>query len=329
MNNNFWQKQNVLVTGGNGFIGGALSRKLVEQGANVVIIVRDWPRLGTLNLLGIEGKVTIAKGSVSDLEFIHRVLNEYEIETVFHLAAQSIVKIANTSPLSTFESNIKGTWSILEACRRFPKIKRIVTASSDKAYGEQEQLPYVEEMSLLGLSPYETSKACADILARSFHNTYGLPIAVTRCANVYGGGDLNTSRIIPATVLSALKGKKPIIWNKGTCMRDFIYIDDAVRAYLLLAQALDRKEVQGRAYNFGSNNPVVIVDLINLILSLAGRSDLEPIALSNNQIAKEINKQFMSFDRAKKELGWEPKWSIEQGLKQTIDWYKEHLKEFI
>jgi len=327
MNNNFWEKQNVLVTGGNGFIGGALSRELIERGANVVIIVRDWPRLGTLNLLGIEGKVTIVKGSVGDLEFINRVLIEYEIETVFHLAAQSIVKIANTSPLSTFESNIKGTWNVLEACRHFPKIKRIVIASSDKAYGEQEQLPYVEEMPLLGLSPYEASKACADILARSFHNTYGLPVAVTRCANTYGGGDLNFSRIVPATVLSTFKGKKPIIWNKGSSMRDFIYIDDATRAYLLLAQALDRKEVQGRAYNFGSNNPVVVIDLINLILSLAGRSDLKPIVLLNNEISKEINKQFMSFDRAKKELGWEPKWRIEEGLKQTISWYREHLRE--
>ncbi|OGZ24811.1 MAG: hypothetical protein A2W71_02515 [Candidatus Nealsonbacteria bacterium RIFCSPLOWO2_02_39_8] len=326
-NNNFWQKRNVLVTGGNGFIGGALSRELVGQSANVTLIVRDWPKLGALEFLGLEGKVNIVKGSVADLEFILRILAEYDIDAVFHLAAQAIVKIANASPLSTFESNIKGTWTILEACRQFPQVKRIVVASSDKAYGDQKQLPYTEDTPLLGLSPYDASKACADILARSFYHTYRLPLAVTRCANTYGEGDLNISRVIPAVIISGLKGESPVINNNGISIRDFLYIKDAVSAYLLLAQALDRKEIQGQPYNFGLNKPVTMLDLANLILLLVGRSDIKPKVISECKTSAEIDQQSVSFEKAKTELGWEPKWSLEQGLKETINWYKEHLRE--
>jgi len=326
-NNNFWQKRNVLVTGGNGFIGGALSRELVGQSANVTLIVRDWPKLGALEFLGLEGKVNIVKGSVADLEFILRILAEYDIDAVFHLAAQAIVKIANSSPLSTFESNIKGTWTILEACRQFPQVKRIVVASSDKAYGDQKQLPYTEDTPLLGLSPYDASKACADILARSFYHTYKLPLAVTRCANTYGEGDLNISRVIPAVIISGLKGESPVINNNGISIRDFLYIKDAVSAYLLLAQALDRKEIQGQPYNFGLNKPVTMLDLANLILLLVGRSDIKPKVISECKTSAEIDQQSVSFEKAKTELGWEPKWSLEQGLKETINWYKEHLRE--
>jgi len=326
-NNNFWQKRNVLVTGGNGFIGGALSRELVGQSANVTLIVRDWPKLGALEFLGLEGKVNIVKGSVADLEFILRILAEYDIDAVFHLAAQAIVKIANASPLSTFESNIKGTWTILEACRQFPQVKRIVVASSDKAYGDQKQLPYTEDTPLLGLSPYDASKACADILARSFYHTYKLPLAVTRCANTYGEGDLNISRVIPAVIISGLKGESPVINNNGISIRDFLYIKDAVSAYLLLAQALDRKEIQGHPYNFGLNKPVTMLDLANLILLLVGRSDIKPKVISECKTSAEIDQQSVSFEKAKTELGWEPKWSLEQGLKETINWYKEHLRE--
>ncbi|KKQ97177.1 MAG: hypothetical protein A2626_00645 [Candidatus Nealsonbacteria bacterium RIFCSPHIGHO2_01_FULL_38_55] len=326
-NNNFWQKRNVLVTGGNGFIGGALSRELVGQRANVTLIVRDWPKLGALEFLGLEGKVNIVKGSVADLEFILRILAEYDIDAVFHLAAQAIVKIANASPLSTFESNIKGTWTILEACRQFPQVKRIVVASSDKAYGDQKQLPYTEDTPLLGLSPYDASKACADILARSFYHTYKLPLAVTRCANTYGEGDLNISRVIPAVIISGLKGESPVINNNGISIRDFLYIKDAVSAYLLLAQALDRKEIQGQPYNFGLNKPVTMLDLANLILLLVGRSDIKPKVISECKTSAEIDQQSVSFEKAKTELGWEPKWSLEQGLKETINWYKEHLRE--
>jgi len=326
-NNNFWQKRNVLVTGGNGFIGGALSRELVGQRANVTLIVRDWPKLGALEFLGLEGKVNIVKGSVADLEFILRILAEYDIDAVFHLAAQAIVKIANASPLSTFESNIKGTWTILEACRQFPQVKRIVVASSDKAYGDQKQLPYTEDTPLLGLSPYDASKACADILARSFYHTYKLPLAVTRCANTYGEGDLNISRVIPAVIISGLKGESPVINNNGISIRDFLYIKDAVSAYLLLAQALDRKEIQGHPYNFGLNKPVTMLDLANLILLLVGRSDIKPKVISECKTSAEIDQQSVSFEKAKTELGWEPKWSLEQGLKETINWYKEHLRE--
>ena len=326
-NKNFWQKHNVLVTGGNGFVGGALIRELVERGSNVVVIVRDWPRLGALKLQALERKVSMVRGSIVDLSFIQRTLIEYQVDTVFHLAAQAIVGTANVSPLPTFESNIKGTWNILEACRQFPQAKRIVVASSDKAYGDQEQLPYVEEMPLLGLSPYDASKACADILARSFYHTYGLPLAVTRCSNIYGGGDLNFSRIMPSIILSALKGEEPVIRSDGTPIRDFLYIDDAVTAYILLAEALDRKEVQGQAYNFGSNNPIMIIDLVNLILSLANRKDLKPKVLLKHKIFGEIDKQFVSINRAKKELDWLPKWALEDGLKQTINWYQEYLTQ--
>jgi len=323
----FWQKNNVLVTGGNGFIGGALTHELVKRDANVVVIVCDWPRLGALKLYHLEKRVNIVKGSVADLNLIHRTLIKYKVETVFHLAAQAIVGTANASPLPTFESNIMGTWNILEACRRFPRVKRIVVASSDKAYGDQEQLPYVEEMPLLGLSPYDASKACADILTRCFHHTYGLPLGVTRCCNIYGKGDLNFSRIIPSTIFSALKGEEPVIRSDGTPIRDFLYIDDAVTAYLLLAEALDRKEVQGRAYNFGSNNPITIIDLVNLILFLVGRSDIKPKVLLKHKISGEIDKQFVSITRAARELGWLPKWRLEEGLKQTINWYQEYLTQ--
>jgi CDP-glucose 4,6-dehydratase len=325
--NNFWQKHNVLVTGGNGFVGSALSRELVALGANVVLIVRDWPRLGNLKILALEGKVSIARGSVTDLEFVQRIIAEYEIDSVFHLAAQAIVKVANSSPLSTFESNIKGTWTVLEACRQLPQIKRIVVSSSDKAYGDQKQLPYTEETPLLGLSPYDASKACADILARSFYHTYKLPLAVTRCANTYGEGDLNFSRIIPAAIIAGLKGESPIVNNNGASIRDFLYVKDAVSAYLMLAQALDRKEIQGQAYNFGLNKPITILDLVNLILSLIGRSDIKPNIVSECKTHSEIDQQSVSSEKAKRELGWEPKWNFEDGLKETINWYRDHLKE--
>ena len=232
--------------------------------------------------------------------------------------------LANASPLSTFESNIKGTWTILEACRQFPQVKRIVVASSDKAYGDQKQLPYTEDTPLLGLSPYDASKACADILARSFYHTYKLPLAVTRCANTYGEGDLNISRVIPAVIISGLKGESPVINNNGISIRDFLYIKDAVSAYLLLAQALDRKEIQGQPYNFGLNKPVTMLDLANLILLLVGRSDIKPKVISECKTSAEIDQQSVSFEKAKTELGWEPKWSLEQGLKETINWYKEN-----
>ncbi|OGZ27136.1 MAG: hypothetical protein A2365_00505 [Candidatus Nealsonbacteria bacterium RIFOXYB1_FULL_40_15] len=325
---NFWKNRNVLVTGGNGFIGGALSSELVEKGANVVVILRDWPRFGTLNLLSIERKVTITPGSVCDLDLVSRVLNEYHIDSVFHLAAQPIVSTANASPLSTLESNIRGSWIVLEACRMHSRIERIVVASSDKAYGEHKNLPYTEDMPLLGNSPYEASKACADILSRCFSNTYDLPIAVTRCANTYGGGDPNISRVIPATILKILKGEDPVIWNKGTAGRDFIYIKDAVKAYLLLGEALDRKDVRGKAFNFGSANLISIQELIKLISSLMGKEDIKPVLMSNQDVIKEIDKQFMSFEKAKKELGWEPEWTIQNGLKETIEWYKNHINDF-
>lgn len=321
--NNFWEGRNVFVTGADGFIGGWLAKTLADSGANVAVVVRDIKKKSSLDIMQIRGKVNIVLGDIIDYKICERIINEYKIDTCFHLAAQAIVGIANKSPLSTFESNIKGTWNILEACRINGSVRRIVVASSDKAYGSQKNLPYTEESPLLGLYPYDASKACADIIAQSYFKSYGLPISITRSANTYGGGDMNFSRIIPDMIVSLLQGRQPVIRSDGTPERDYMYVKDAVYAYLTLAENLGRKEIMGQAFNFGSGKPVSVIQLYQKIASLLIKNT-KPKILA--KAAREIDRQYLSIEKAKKALKWQPKYSLDEGLRETIEWYKDYLK---
>ncbi len=316
-----WKDKNVFVTGGNGFLGSWLVADLVKKGANVTCLIRDKIADSNLQKLGLMDKVNIVSGIIEDYRTVERALNEFEIEVVFHIAAQAIVGIANKSPMSTFETNIKGTWNVLEACRQVG-VKRTVVASSDKAYGAHDKLPYKEDFALNGLAPYEASKSCTDLLARTYAKTYGLAIAVTRCGNIYGGGDINWSRIIPGTIKSVLNDERPIIRSDGTPVRDYIYVLDAVSAYVTLAEQLDRKEVIGQAFNFGTETPISVIELTKKIISAAGKK-LEPQVLSHAK--NELQAQYLDWAKAKTILGWTPKHKLDDGLKETIKWYKDHL----
>jgi CDP-glucose 4,6-dehydratase len=318
----FWEGKNVLVTGANGFIGSWVADALLENGAKVTALIRDRIPNSELNLSGNVKKINTVDGSLTDINVIKRALNEYEVDTVFHLAAQAIVTTANRSPLSTFESNIKGTWNILEACREHRLTERVVVASSDKAYGDQEKLPYTEDSPLLGLYPYDASKACADILTQSYYNTYQLPIAITRLANTYGGGDLNFTRIIPDTIRAILKNKEPIIRSDGTPVRDYMYAKDAAEGYLVLGENINK--VKGQAFNFGNNSPINVLDLVKEILKAAD-SNLKPVIKGKGKSKGEIDKQYLDSTKAEKVLGWKPKYALNQGLKETIEWYKLNL----
>src|SRR4030042_992747 len=279
-NNVSWRGKNVFITGCTGFLGAWLIQALVDLGANVVGLVRDnVPRANFLKL-GLDKQITIVRGEVENYFLLERTINEYEIDTVFHLAAQTIVTIANRNPLGTFETNIKGTWNMLEACRRNPTVKRIIIASSDKAYGEHEVLPYKEEAALKGLHPYDVSKSCADLLAIAYHSTYQTPVCVTRCGNFYGGGDLNFNRIVPGTIRSVIFNERPIIRSAGTLIRDYIYILDAVDAYILLAEKMEEPTVHGEAFNFSNEIQLNVLEMTGKILEVMGRKDLEPTVLN-------------------------------------------------
>lgn len=320
----FWKNRNALVTGATGFIGAHVARLLVEQGARVVCLQRDAVRANALDLFDLRRRVTVINGQLEDYALLERLLNEYEIEAVFHLAAQAIVGAANRSPLSTFETNIRGTYFLLEACRVSPLIKRVVVASSDKAYGSHDTLPYEEDYPLLGLFPYDASKVCTDVLTRSFAHSYALPAAVTRFANVYGPGDMNLSRIIPGTILSVLRNEAPIIRSDGTPLREFVYVDDVARGYLMLAQQIET--ARGEAFNFGAGEPVQMLALVNRIITLAGKAgELEPQVMLKQKIEREIDAQYLSAEKAGAKLGWQPEVALDQGLQQTLDWYRQHL----
>jgi CDP-glucose 4,6-dehydratase len=327
MNNRdtYWVDKNVFVTGCTGLLGSWLTIELVNRGANVVGLVRDLIPKSNLSWSGFNDQINIVRGELEDFFVLERSLNEYEIDTVFHLGAQTIVSIANRSPLSTFESNIKGTWNLLEACHRVPTVSRIVVASSDKAYGEQEALPYNEESHLLGSHPYDVSKSCADLISRAYYQTFRLPVCVTRCGNFYGGGDLNFNRIIPGTIKSVIHNKPPIIRSDGTYIRDYFYVLDAVEAYLFLAEKMDVLGINGEAFNFSNETPLTVVELTEKILELMGRKDLRPKIL--NQVKGEIKRQYLSAKKSRAVLGWTPKYSLEQGLKETIAWYREFFSK--
>lgn len=322
----FWQDRNVLVTGCTGLLGSWLTEMIMQAGAHVVGLVRDGVPRSRLIQEHIINRITVVRGEVEDYLLLERALNEYEIETVFHLAAQTIVGIANRNPLSTFETNIKGTWNLLEACRRVPTVKQVLVASSDKAYGSQEVLPYDETMPLRGEHPYDVSKSCADLIARTYYCTYRLPICVTRCGNFYGGGDLNFNRVVPQTIRSVIRGERPIIRSDGTPLRDYIYIEDAVGAYLLLAEKMaEDSSLHGEAFNFSCEKPVTVLELVELILQMMNRTDLKPIVL--NKASNEIERQYLSAAKAREQLGWQPLFSLEEGLRRTIKWYQAFFGE--
>lgn len=319
-----WKNKNVFITGGDGFVGGWLARKMADLETNVVILVRDIKKEFAYKLFGLEDKITQVIGKLEDYDLLKRVLNEYSIDTCFHLGAQTLVQIANRSPISTFESNIKGTWNLLEACRNTKNIERVVVASSDKAYGIQKKLPYREDSPLSGIYPYDASKACADILARSYFASYGLPVVVTRNANTYGAGDLNFSRLVPDAIRSVLLNKEFLIRSDGTPERDYMYAQDAVDGYVVLAEHIKEKEVKGEAFNFGTQEPVSVVTLFEKIAVLCGKPKMKPKILGS--ATNEIDRQYLCIDKARRLLKWKPRYSLDKGLKETIQWYKAYLQ---
>ena len=317
----FWQDRPTLVTGATGLLGSWLTARLVAAGADVVALVRDWVPQSDLVRAKIVDQVKVVRGDVRDQPLLERALGEYEIDTVFHLAAQTIVGIANRNPISTFETNIGGTWSLLEACRRSPNVKQIVLASSDKAYGDQAELPYSEAMPLQGQHPYDVSKSCADLLAHTYAATYQLPAAITRCGNFYGGGDLNWNRIVPGTIRSILRGQRPVIRSDGNFVRDYFYVEDGAAAYMLLAEKLAvHPELRGEAFNFSNELQITVLELTQRILKLM-QSALTPDI--RNEASHEIRHQYLSAAKAHHVLGWLPLFTLEQGLELTIRWYRE------
>ena len=320
----FWLDRPILVTGATGLVGGWLVKRLLASGANVVCLVRDWVPQSELVRANLLERVTVVRGDIRDQELAERTLGEYEIDTVIHLAAQTIVGIANRNPVSTFETNVRGTWSLLEACRRSPAVKQIVVASSDKAYGDHDELPYREDAPLIGRHPYDVSKSCADLIAQAYAKTYNLPVAITRCGNFYGGGDLNWNRLVPGTIRSVLRAERPVIRSDGKYVRDYFYAEDGAAANMLLVEKLaENPELRGEPFNFSNENQVTVVDLVDKLLSLM-KSDLQPDI--RNEATNEIPHQYLSAEKARGQLNWKPLFTMDQGLRQTIDWYREFFK---
>jgi len=316
----FWQGRRVLVTGCSGLLGSWMTRELLERGATVVGLIRDYVPQSNLILGDMLGKITVIRGEIEDYPLLERTINEYEIDSVFHLAAQAIVGTANRNPISTLKTNIEGTWNLLEACRRTKLPTRIVIASSDKAYGIQPKLPYTEDMSLSGSYPYDVSKSCTDLISHMYFATYGLPVCITRCGNFFGGGDLNFNRIVPGTIQSVLRNQRPVIRSDGTLIRDYVYVLDVVEAYLCLAERMGNPAIHGEAFNFSSETQLSVLELTNEILRLMGREDLAPTIM--NEAKGEIQHQYLSAEKARRLLAWQPKYSRDEALSQTIAWYK-------
>jgi CDP-glucose 4,6-dehydratase len=311
---NFWAERNVLVTGASGFLGSYLSEKLVQSNVNVIALVRDNVPKSRLYDQNIYDQITAVRGDVRDYFLLERILNEYEIEVIFHLAAQTIVQIANRSPISTFETNMQGTWNLLEAARKSETVKRIMIV-----YGEKKQLPYFETDTLNATHPYDLSKAATDMLSQGYFSTYKLPIGITRCGNLYGGGDLNFNRVVPQTIRHLYFNENPIIRSDGTFLRDYFYVEDAVDAYLVFAENLLEKNLEGEAFNFGTEKPISVIDLVNKIIKICGKKNLKPVI--ENCAKGEIKDQYLSCKKARDILNWKPKHTLNEGLEKTCTWY--------
>jgi CDP-glucose 4,6-dehydratase len=321
----FWQDRPTLVTGATGLVGSWAVRQLVEAGADVVCLVRDWVPQSELVRQDLITRTRVTRGDVRHQAYLEEVLGEYEVDTVIHLAAQTTVVVANRNPVSTFETNIGGTWALLEACRRSPSVKQIVLASSDKAYGDHEVLPYDESAPLQGRHPYDVSKSCADLIAQTYAVSYGTPVAVTRCGNFFGGGDLNWNRIVPGTIRSVLRGAAPIIRSDGQFVRDYFYVEDGAGAYLHLAEQIAvLPDLYGEAFNFSYELPLTVVEVVERILQEMG-SDLQPVI--QNEASNEIREQFLDAKKAQRMLGWKPIYDFDEGLRRTIAWYRAHFSE--
>jgi CDP-glucose 4,6-dehydratase len=320
----FWADRPVLVTGATGLLGACVVQRLLSVGAQVVCLVRDWvPQSELLQSTAIE-RCAVVRGDVADQALVERALGEYEVRTVFHLAAQTVVGVALRNPVGTYQTNVGGTVTVLEACRRSPAVQQVVVASSDKAYGMQPVLPYTEDMPLLAGHPYDVSKACADLIARSFAATYDLPVAVTRCGNLYGPGDLNWNRLVPGTIRAVLRGQSPVIRSDGAYVRDYFYVEDGAAAAILLAERMSTDErCRGEAFNFSTETPLPVLALVSQILELMG-SSARPVVL--DQAPHEIRAQYLSAAKARELLDWAPMFDLAGGLARTIAWYEKSLE---
>lgn len=316
----FWRDRPVFVTGATGLLGSNLCASLVRARAAVVALVRDNVPRARFYELGLDRSVTVVRGALEDADIVERAINEYAIDTVFHLGAQTIVGTANRGPRSTFEANVRGTWNVLEAARTTTTVRRVVFASSDKAYGTHERLPYDERAPLRGEHPYDVSKSAADLIAQSYAKSYALPVAITRCGNLFGEGDLNYNRIIPGTIRDLLRGRAPVIRSDGTPVRDYFYVQDAVLAYAALAQSMVDGRHTGEAFNFSLERAVSVLELVRMIQRAMHREDLEPDVRA--EATNEIARQYLSARKAREELGWRPRFTLEQGLARTIAWYR-------
>jgi CDP-glucose 4,6-dehydratase len=319
----FWAGRRVAVTGASGFLGAWLTSALAGAGASVTVLLRDRDLPAWARPDGGWKDLATVRGRLEELDTVERVVAGSGADTVFHLGAQAIVGTALHSPLATFESNIRGTWNVLEVCRRHAtRLRAVVVASSDKAYGDREELPYTEDAPPLGRHPYDVSKSCADLIAVAYHRTYGLPVVVARCGNLYGGGDLHFSRIVPGTVRSLLAGERPVVRSDGTPRRDYLYVRDGVDAYLRMAETAPR--VAGEAFNFGPSSPLTVLQMVAAIARRIGREDLAPVVLG--EACNEIRDQYLCSDKAAALLGWRPRHTLDQGLDETIAWYREHFR---
>lgn len=314
----------MLVTGATGFLGSCVTDALLQRGADVVALVRDWTPSSRLIGQGSVSRVVVVRGDITDSDCLERTLLEHDVETVVHLAAQPLVGVANAGPNNTFETNIAGTWRLLDACRRAGSKPDVIVASSDKAYGASSNLPYEESEPLRGLHPYDVSKSCCDLLAQAYAHSYDLPIVIARCGNFYGPGDLNFSRLVPGTIRSVLRGERPVIRSDGKFARDYLFVEDAARAYLVLCEAIaQRPELRGEAFNFGNGHGVSVSELVEMILAVSG-SPLKPSIL--NEVRNEIKDQYLCIDKSREVLGWAPEVSLADGLRRSVDWYAARLK---
>ncbi|MEW6087936.1 MAG: GDP-mannose 4,6-dehydratase [bacterium] len=320
--NNFWKNKRILVTGYEGFLGSNLTKWLLNNKARIIGIDIDVRRDKTILTENDYDKITVIKGNISDFDFLKEIISKYKIEIIFHLAAEAIVERALKDPLKTFSSNIEGTWNILEACRQYGKVGTIIIASSDKAYGSHKKLPYKEDAPLIGNHPYDVSKSCADLIAYAYYHTYNLPVAVTRCGNIYGPGDFNFSRIIPDAIRCLITGETLLIRSDGRFTRDYVYVDDIVNGYVMLAEKMKKKKLQGEVFNFSDENPLAVIKLLEIISALT-KQKLNYRVL--NKAKYEIKDQFLDSSKARRLLGWKPKYTLKEGFKETIEWYKRYF----